>query len=65
MHKFVLVITHAKFPDTIGKIISVNPIAIPRIGDTIDMMLEPLPKVKDVVWNYNDPNQTHVHAYVE
>jgi hypothetical protein len=65
MHKLVVTIAHKTF-ETLGRIISINPQVIPRIGDRIDMStLNTAPKVADVVWNYDNPNQTNVYVWVD
>jgi hypothetical protein len=65
MHKLVVTIAHKTFTAKLGRIISINPQVIPRVGDRIDMQITPAPKVADVVWNYDNPNQTNVYVWVE
>jgi hypothetical protein len=64
MHKLVVTISHKTF-EKLGRIISINPQVIPRIGDRIEMNITPSPKVTDVVWNYDNPNQTNVYVWVD
>ena len=60
----VVAIHHKSLGSKAPVINNINPHAIPRKGDKVDMGFNPAPEVKDVIWKY-ETHQTTVFVIVD
>lgn len=61
----VMTIVHSTFDESIKKIVVLNPQHIPRIGECVDMGIEPVSRVIKILYKYPHEGRTEIFVVVD